>query len=256
MASTRSSSSSSNSTAEAEETKKDYKICDVLGGLDVTRLVSRNARTFFASAIDDVELLREYLNEVNTGQTDGMTRRISDFATLQEMGQTLDWRARNLTNGTTTVDAGLGYTDDRLDRRVDRYVSLLRGPLVGDKYSEFAMMDAISPLFPWIVDRRSKEHSWRRNHTMGRSQGGKKEPFLFDALYVAAWLVSYGEVVMYYPPMNTLNDHDHHAASGGHPAPFTMGDVLGSLYDSHEDAFVAPNLPENNPERTARFTAP
>jgi hypothetical protein len=222
---------------------KNYKICDVLGGLDVTRLVSRNARTFFTAAIDDVELLREFLNEATGHQT-----RTSDFASLDMMAQTLDWQGRNLTNGTTTLEAGLGYTDDRRDRRIDRFVGLLREPLVGDKETDFFMMDALSPIFPWIVDRRSKESSWKKEHQIGKSQGDEKEPFMFDALYVAAWLVSYAEVVIYYPPMNTLQ--------GPMGVPLTMADVVGSHYASHEDAFVKPNLPANNPERKAKFTAP
>jgi hypothetical protein len=224
----------------AHAVEKDYKICDVLGGLDVTRLVSRNARTFFTSAIDDVELMREYLNEATGYQ---QTR---EFASLEEMALTLDWNGRNLPNGTTTIDAGLGYTDDRRDRRIDRFVSLLGEPMVGNQETEFFMVDAASPLFPWIVDRKSKERSWRKDHQIGESQGGEKEPFMFDALYVAAWLVSYGQVCIYYPPMNTLSNGK----------PFTMPDVVGSHYDSHEDAFVKPNLPENNPERKAMFTAP
>ena len=222
---------------------KDYKICDVLGGLDVTRLVSRNARTFFTAAIDDVELLREFLNEATGHQT-----RSSDFASLAEMAQTLDWQGRNLPNGTTTLTAGLGYTDDRRNRRIDRFAGLFREPLVGDQETEFFMMDALSPIFPWIVDRKSKASSWKKEHQIGKSQGDEKEPFMFDALYVAAWLVSYAEVVIYYPPMNTL--------STPILTPFTMADVVGSHYDSHEDAFVKPNLPANNPERKAKFTAP
>jgi hypothetical protein len=108
------------------------------------------------------------------------------------------------------------------------------------------MMDAVSPLFPWIVDRKSKEESWRKDHQIGKSQGDEKEPFMFDALYVAAWLVSYNEVVIYYPPMNTLSNGK----------PFTMADVVGSHYDTHEDAYLKPNFPENNPQRKATFTAP
>lgn len=30
------------------QNSKDYKICNVLGGLDVTRYISRDARSFFA----------------------------------------------------------------------------------------------------------------------------------------------------------------------------------------------------------------
>ena len=220
---------------------KDYKICDVLGGLDVTRLVSTNARNFFSSAIDDVELMREYLTEAASSGGGNWT---SDFATLEDMARTLDWQARGLPEGTTSVEAGIGYSDDRPDRRIDRYAGTFRMPLVGDRESDFAMMDALSPLLPWLVDRKSKESSWWLDHQNGVSEGALKEPFLFEALYTAAWLTSYSEVVIYYPPL----------AVYGHP--LTMGDVVGGAYDSHGDAFIVPNLPQNNPQRQASFTAP
>ena len=122
---------------------KDYKICDVLGGLDVTRLVSTNARNFFSSAIDDVELMREYLTEAASSGGGNWT---SDFATLEDMARTLDWQARGLPEGTTSVEAGIGYSDDRPDRRIDRYAGTFRMPLVGDRESDFAMMDALVEL--------------------------------------------------------------------------------------------------------------
>ena len=97
---------------------KEFKICDVLGGLDVTRFVSTRARGFFAAAIDDVDLAREFAAEAMAHRS-----TVSDFATLQEMSQTLDWKARNLSQPVynmsvfPTLEAGLGYTDDRADRR-------------------------------------------------------------------------------------------------------------------------------------------
>ena len=233
-------------TNTASDATKEFKICDVLGGLDATRLVSTNARNFFSSAIDDVELMREYLSEawLSPENDNGSGDWISDFRNLEQMSRTLDWQARGLANGTTSVEAGIGYTDDRPDRRVDKFCGLLHEPFVGDKDSDFAMVDAISPLMPWIVDRKSKESNWWNDHINGVSQGEDKEPFLFDALYTAAWLVSWAEVVIYYPPL----------AVYGHP--LTMGDVVGGTYDSHGDAFIVPNLPENNPRRTATFTSP
>ncbi|CAB9529589.1 Receptor-type guanylate cyclase gcy [Seminavis robusta] len=222
----------------ADDTK-DYKICDAIGGLDVTRLVSTNARNFFAEAIDDVELMREYLSE--SALTANWT---SDFDSLDELAATLDWQARNLTRGTTSVEAGLGYTDDRPNRRMDRFVGLAHQPLVGDLYTDFLMMDALSPLLPWIVDRKSREDVWWKSHQNGRSEGDKKESFMFESLYTAAWVVSKADAVVYYPPL----------AVYGHP--LTMGDVVGGQYDSSQDAFIVPNLPENNPLRQASFTAP
>jgi len=230
---------------------KEYKICDVLGGLDVTRFVSTNARNFFKYAIDDVELMREYLSEAaNARSFSGvennatLSTRDYSFISIEEMSQTLDWQARGLPEGTTTVEAGTGYTDDRPNRRVDRYVGTFREPLVGDAETDFRMMDSLSPLLPWIVDRKSKESAWWRDHLNGETEGDSKEPFLFESLYTAAWLVSWAEVVMYYPPL----------AVYGHP--LTMGDVVGGKYNSHGDAFIKPNLPQNNPERKATFTTP
>ena len=105
-------------------------------------------------------------------------------------------------------------------------------------------MDAFTPLLPWIVDRRSQESAWWRDHQNGISEGDQKEPFLFESLYTAAWVVSYAETVMYYPPLSVY----------GHP--LNMGDVVGGAYDSHEEPFIVPNSPENNPTRKASFTAP
>ena len=145
---------------------KEYKICTVLGGLDLARLVSRKARRLFVSALEDVEQISNYLGDVNQEQS-----HVGDFSSLQAMSQTLDWEARNLT-ASTTLEASLGYTDDRRDRRVDRYQSANAQiqPLVGDKQSDFDMVDSVSPLFPWLVDRRVHNNA---------------------SLYVAAWVVSY-----------------------------------------------------------------
>lgn len=77
-----------------------------------------------------------------------------------------------------------------------------------------------------------------------RSQGEAKPPLLFESLYTAAWIGTHGEAWAYYPPLRVY----------GHP--FGLGDLLGDAYNSHEEEFVKPNLPENNPERRAFFTAP
>ena len=44
---------------------------------------------------------------------------------LDELVTTLDWKARSLPEGTTTLEAGLGWVDDRPDRRVERYVGIV-----------------------------------------------------------------------------------------------------------------------------------
>ena len=222
------------------EENKEFKICDVLGGLDVTRLVSNNARSFFAAAIEDVELVREFFTESLRHQS-----YVGPFPNLGEMSRSLDGKARGISDQNfTTVSAGLGYTDDRPDRRVDRYTSLAGGPLVGDRQSDFDMLDSLSPLFPWLLDRKSKEDFWWKDHLAGNSQGEKKEPFEFDALYTAVWAVSYAGTVLYYPPL----------AVYGHP--LTMGDIVGSYYTPEGELYMEPTFPANNPTETALFTKP
>jgi len=165
---------------------------------------------------------------------------------LSRLNQTLDWEARNLTPSHTTVAAGLGYTDDRKDRRVERHVSMAdRQPFVGTKVSDLALIESASNIFPWIVDRKSAQDKWWLSHQNGRSLERKSSDRKFDRLYVAAWIGTRGEAWMYYPPLS---------ASVGHP--FGFGDVLGAEYSSHEEEFVLPNFPENNPERLAYFTSP
>jgi tRNA A-37 threonylcarbamoyl transferase component Bud32 len=216
---------------------KDFKICNVLGGLDVTRFVATRAKGFFAMAIDDVELSREFLAEsLISRETYG------DFPTLEAMSETLDYTSRGLPEGTTTVDAGIGYSDDREDRRIERFMSLVDAPLVGDKKADFDMIDTFTLLFPWLVDRQAKEGLWHVEHINGQNQGGNREPFTFDSLYTAAWSVTWGGGCTYYPPLQQYG--------------VTMGDVIGGTYSLREELYVVPFLPENNPERHAFFTKP
>ena len=235
-----------------KNSSKQYKICDVLGGLDVTRLVSTNARNFFAAAIDDAELLREYLVEATRYTRNGdssasgspLSSHNPDFDSLEAMSRSLDWKARGVPENTTTLDLGLGYTDDRINRRVDRFAGMVNDPLVGDKESDFFMMDGLSTIMPWVVDRRSKPDSWWLDHPIGRSQGDKKVPLVFDILYNGAWLISYADSILYYPPL-TVYDH-----------PLTFGDRVGTNFNSHDAPFSKPNFPENNPDRVAKFSDP
>jgi len=236
-----------NATSESAAPTEDkaYKICTVLGGLDVTRLVSSSTRSFFGGAIDDVELVREFVSEA-AGAGSTSNPDLGGLVDLDaSLAATLDWEAREFPPGTTTVEAGLGYCDDRPDRRIERYVGTgPNSPLVGAKVDDMAILDSVSFLFPWIVDRRSREDKWHLDHQNGRTEGPAKVPFLFDSLYTAAWIGTHGEAWAYYPPLRVY----------GHPLGF--GDVLGPAYDSHEEAFVRPNLPQNNPTREAFFTDP
>ena len=235
-----------NTTSEsAPNEDKSYKICTVLGGLDVTRLVSSSTRSFFGGAIDDVELVREFVSEA-AGAGSTSNPDLGGLVDLDaSLATTLDWAARDFPPNTTTVEAGLGYCDDRADRRIERYVGTgPNSPRVGAKVDDMAILDSVSFLFPWIVDRKSREDKWHLDHQNGRTEGPAKVPFLFDSLYTAAWIGTYGEAWAYYPPLRVY----------GHP--FGFGDVLGPAYDSHKEAFVRPNLPRNNPTREAFFTDP
>ena len=114
------------------QTTKALKICDVLGGLDITRLYSLDTRSLFREAIEDVELVREYM-------TEAIISGAREFApVLEDLANSLDFesRANNLTAADTTVTAGLAWVDDKIDRRMERYVSESRNmPHNGDKAS-------------------------------------------------------------------------------------------------------------------------
>jgi hypothetical protein len=236
---------SSNGYAAAIGSGKAYKICAVSGGLDLARLVSSNTRSLFRSAIEDVELIREYISEaaLNGGLVGGLSN-------LDSMAATLDWRARGMSSGDNTNTAGLGFCDDREDRRVERFVSESSNkPFVGTKAVDMALVDTASNIFPWIVDRRSVPTKWWVNHTNGRTlldsesadnstdDSTNDSENQFQKLYTAAWIGTHGEAWLYYPPLRVY----------GHPLGF--GDVLSGQYDSHDEEFVRPNLPMNNPER-------
>lgn len=218
---------------------KVLKICSVSEGLNIARLSSSQTRNLFRDAIEDVEFIREYISEA--AFQGGI---VGGLHTLQELNQTLDWEARDLTPQDTTVSAGLGYSDDRKDRRISRYVGLVNEPFVGNKDSDIALIDSASNIFPWIVDRRSIEDKWFVSHQNGRSSPKHRD---LERLYVAAWIGTPGEAWVYYPPLTkTYPDYQ----------PLAMGDVLGPRYNSQEEEFVQPNLPENNPERRAYFSSP
>lgn len=161
------------------------KICSISGGLNIARLVSSNTQNLFRDALEDVEFIREYIGEA--ALNGGIAGGLHD---LNALSQTLSWQARNLTPNETTLSAGLGYSDDRPDRRVERYVGSANEPFVGNKTSDMALIDSASNIFPWIVDRRSLENKWYVSHQNGRSARKKRK---FERLYVAAWIGTRGE---------------------------------------------------------------
>lgn len=155
---------------------KAFKICSISGGLDVTRFVSSTTRNFFRSAMEDAELIREAISE--GGYNGGIVNGMHD---LEQLGQTLDWQARGLHPENTTLDAQLGYVDDRKDRRVERYISLANEPIVGDKQSDMALIESATNLLPWLVDRRSVPSLWWLPHQNGRllpqDEGASKQAY-------------------------------------------------------------------------------
>jgi hypothetical protein len=231
-------------TTIAASNPKLYKICSATGGLDVARLVSSNTRSLFRSAIEDVEFIREYISEA--AYNHGIVGGLSD---LDAIAATLDWQARGKSPRDTTVTAGLAYCDDREDRRVDRFVSLSNNqPFHGDKAADMALIDTASNILPWIVDRRSVPSRWWTNHTNGRSTLDETTETdmtdsdnQFQQLYTAAWIVTKGEANLYYPPLRVY----------GHP--LVLADVVGPHFETQDQPFVKPNLPENNPTRYLRL---
>jgi hypothetical protein len=223
------------------EVHKELRVCSVPNLLDITRLRSRETRAIFSAAIEDVELIREYYSEAmyNGGIQGGM----SD---LVELAYSYDWLGRS-TTPMTTVEAGLGWVDDRPARRMERYIAATENqPNVGTKQSDIKAFDASSNLFPWLVDRRSREDQWYVSHQNGRSEGEGKEPLPASKLYTAAWTVSWGDTLPYFPP---LRDEG---------APLTLGDpeVLGPSWSGRDDPTTMAGAPENNPERVAKFINP
>ena len=214
----------------------------------------------FFRAIDDVELVREVISEVAING--GLGHQLS----LDELDHTLD-RVGRIKEGlldvdddivdssiiNSTVEAGLGYVDDRPNRRMDMYVSLngTNGLSQHTNTSrqnvetQLAMVQAASIIFPWIVDRKSKKDYQYVTHLNGWSEGLDKEPFRFNQLYTAAWIGSTAETWAYYPPFNKKAG-----------IPFTIGDALGPDVMCDECPFTKPNRPENNPERKAFLTSP
>ena len=104
----------------------------------MARLASQEAWNIFREAVEDVELMREYLGEslYNQGIKGGLHN-------LEEMANTLDWEARNVSSNWTTEDAGIGIVDDREGRKVDRFVSEKYGPSIGNHTTDMAMVDTL-----------------------------------------------------------------------------------------------------------------
>jgi len=209
---------------------------------------------FYFSAIDDVELVREVISEVAING--GLGHQLSLYEldhTLDRIGRIKEGLLDSSIDSSSTVEAGLGYVDDRPNRRMDMYVSL-NGTNGLSKHTntsrknvekQLAMVQAASIIFPWIVDRKSKKDYQYVTHLNGWSEGPDKEPFRFDSLYTAAWIGSTAETWAYYPPFNKKAG-----------IPFTIGDALGPVVICDECPFTKPNKPENNPERKAFLTSP
>jgi hypothetical protein len=238
-------SSFSFTTTKQNSDNKSRRICSVQSGLELTRLTSIETRTIFQGAMEDIELLREYVTESMTHGGDDLANGFP-FQTLNDLAATLDWQARGYSTPQTTIQAGLGYVNDQKDRRVDLYISLMNKPKVGNKEADLLLVQTVSNLLPWIVDRKSVERLWWwTDHQNGRSEGASKQEFQFAQLYTAAWINTYGEATVLYPPFSLVIGH-----------PSNLGDVLGPRDDTDEAPYILPNLPENDPHRVAKFSAP
>ena len=227
------------------ETSKNLKICSVLGGLDIVRLRSYETRRFFLSAVDDIELVREYMAEAafNGGQ-EGPRAGLSD---LEEIAQTLDMIGRGLQNESlTTLDLGLGWTDDSPNRRVERWVTTSPNqPIVGTKATDMALVSSMSNILPWILDRRSSKENWWVDHTNGRSPFSNEEAIAINAI----WVHSYADAIMYYPPFQKFAPEQ---------TALTLADVAGGGFNGRTDGagFTEMAWPENNPNKTHVFLSP
>lgn len=193
---------------------KEKKICNILGGLDLTRLRSFQTLSLFKDGIEDVELMREVVTKsmYNGGLAGGLSN-------LDELSSTLDTLARGLSpNITTTLSAGLGWVDDRADRRIERQVTTPNQPFVGDKQADATFSDTVSNILPWIRDRRAKERHWYNSHQNGRTEGISKAEVPYDSLYIGVWIVTPGDAIWYYPPMSAFAH------------PYTFSDIMGGDY--------------------------
>jgi hypothetical protein len=148
---------------------------------------------------------------------------VGEFSDLNSLKHSLQWKARGVLKGTTTLKAGLGYVDDQPGRMVDRYVGVTPDqPLVGNKASDMRIVDTLSNLFPWLVDRKSMKKYWYASHLNVRNFGPERESLPFQKLYTAAWIVPFSSAGIYYPPGISF--------SGGHP--WTAGDVVGGDFET------------------------
>ena len=239
-------------TVSSREEGKKYRICSVIGGLDVTRLLSFRAKAIFSEVIQDIELIREFISQdMTNGGVDfllkyGSAVTGSSMTNLDDLNNSLQWKVRGYQKPTTTLEAGFAYVDDRPDRFIDKLVLLPHQPLVGSKQTDLGIVDAAGQILPWIVDRQSGKSSWWMPHQNGQSQGSHKEPRTFKSLYTCAWLGTYGNAWAYYPPINKVHGLEL----------FNMVEVVGPNLKTHDLPFVVKNLPQNNPTKEASFTSP
>ncbi|CAB9505250.1 Gamma-aminobutyric acid (GABA) B receptor [Seminavis robusta] len=219
------------------------RICSLSGGLDVLRLSSVSIRRAFQGSLEDVEYIRCYVVEAAYNKNLQGSVGASSMMTLDQLAHSLDTLARNVSTNATTLSVGLGYADDRPNRRVERVVSLANpSPFVGTKETDLALIDSVANIFPWMVQRTafsrdnnsstddSTSTAFSRDNNSSTTSTSIQQD---DRLYVAAWIGSSGEAWMYYPPFQEI--------TGQHP--MTFADVAGDHYNSRQEEFVQPNLP-------------
>lgn len=237
--------------ADADETSKKLNICSVLGGLDIVRLRSFETRRFFLSAVDDIELVREYLAEAafNGGQ-EGPRAGLSN---PEQMAQTLDTVGRGLSQSEslTTFDLGLGWIDDSPNRRVERWVTTSPNqPIVGTKATDMALVSSVSNILPWILERRSSKENWWIDHSNGRSSLSDEEVIAISAI----WVHSYSDAIVYFPPFQKFAPF----LAPPNQTALTLADMAGGGFNGRTDgaSFTEMAWPENNPSKTHVFLSP
>jgi len=230
-------------TNPQHQAEKQEKICSIAGGALASRRASSGLEKLLLDALDDVELMREFWTETMKYKPD------STSITLEALSQTLDWQARDFLEFYTTVDAGLDWVDDARDRRTELLMyDSTDEPYVGNKSSDLAMLDLMTGILPWMVDRRSKETQWHlKDHQNGRSEGPNRPTMAYDRLYIAAYAVSWGGGTAYYPPLS----------AAGPPYGLNLVDITGKNFSLQSwTALVGPTLRENNPDKLATVGQP
>ena len=92
---------------------------------------------------------------------------------------------------------------------------------------------------------RSVEKKWWVTHNNGRTEGPFKPQFIYEQIYLAAYIMTFGEVALYYPPLQRLVGH-----------PFVFSQVLGTDYSSRQQDIMQSNRPGGSIQRRRAYIGP